>query len=151
MIVDGEDLELLVKTMGDKAKEQPPYLSSVFERDARNASDSSCVLLIGVVGNPKNIEQPLDCGACGYKTCKDLLNAGRRMGRDFSGPICIFQAIDLGIALGSAVKLAGELNIDNRMMYTIGAAAKKLRLLDADTVIGIPLSVRGKNIYFDRQ
>lgn len=73
------------------------------------------------------------------------------MGKDFSGPICIFQAIDLGIALGSAVKLAGNLNIDNRMMYTIGAAAKKLRLLDADTVIGIPLSVRGKNIYFDRQ
>jgi hypothetical protein len=32
----------------------------------------------------------------------------------------------LGIALGSAVKLAGELNIDNRIMYTLGAAAKKI-------------------------
>jgi uncharacterized ferredoxin-like protein len=63
----------------------------------------------------------------------------------------MFQAIDLGIALASAVKLASELNVDNRMMYTIGAAAKKLGLLDSDVIIGIPLSVSGKNIYFDRK
>ena len=150
MIVDGSDLELLVSAMEDKAKEQPPYLSSIFDRDARNVRNSSCVLLIGVVGNPKKIEESLDCGACGYKTCKDLLNVRKREGKDFSGPICIFQALDLGIALGSAVKLASGLNVDNRMMYTIGAAAKKLHLLDSDIVIGIPLSVSGKNIYFDR-
>jgi uncharacterized ferredoxin-like protein len=57
----------------------------------------------------------------------------------------------LGIALGSAVKLASELNVDNRIFYTVGAAAKKLNLLDSDIIIGIPLSVTGKNIYFDRQ
>jgi len=32
-------------------------------------------------------------------------------------------------------------------MYTLGAAAKELELLDADVIIGIPLSVTGKNIY----
>jgi uncharacterized ferredoxin-like protein len=53
-------------------------------------------------------------------------------------------------AFGSAVKLAGELNIDNRIMYSVGAAAKKLNLLDSDLIIGIPLSVTGKNPYFDR-
>jgi uncharacterized ferredoxin-like protein len=78
------------------------------------------------------------------------LAIGKREGEDFTGPVCIFQAIDLGIALGSAVKLAGELNIDNRIMYTVGAAAKKLNLLDSDLIIGIPLSVTGKNPYFDR-
>jgi uncharacterized ferredoxin-like protein len=36
------------------------------------------------------------------------------------------------------------------MMYTIGAAAKALNLLEADVIIGIPLSAAGKNIYFDR-
>ena len=46
--------------------------------------------------------------------------------------------------------MAQELNIDNRMMYTIGAAARKLRLLDSDLIIGIPLSATGKNPYFDR-
>ena len=151
VIVDGKDLELLASAMEDKAKERPPYLSSAFARDAQNVRDSGCVLLIGVTGEPKKIEQPMDCGACGYKSCKDLLNAGKRQGKDFIGPICVFQAMDLGIALASAVKLASELNVDNRMMYTIGAAAKKLGLLDSDVIIGIPLSVSGKNIYFDRK
>ena len=58
--------------------------------------------------------------------------------------------MDLGIALGSAVKTASEMNIDNRLMYTLGAAAKELELLDADVIIDIPLSATGKNIYFDR-
>jgi uncharacterized ferredoxin-like protein len=95
-------------------------------------------------------EYLVNCGACGYKSCKDILAGGKREGEDFTGPVCIFQAIDLGIALGSEVKLAGELNIDNRTMYTVGAAAKKLSLLDSELIIGIPLSVTGKNPYFDR-
>jgi len=33
----------------------------------------------------------------------------------------------------------------------VGAAAKALRILDADIIIGIPLSTAGKNIYFDRR
>jgi len=63
--------------------------------------------------------------------------------------LCL-KVIYLGIALGSAVKTAADLNIDNRMLYTMGAAAKELGLLDADVFIGIPLSVSGKNILFDR-
>ena len=151
LIIDGSELELLANAMEDKAKERPPYLSSAFSRDAGNVRKSSCVLLIGVTGEPKKIKQPFDCGACGYGTCEKLLHARKRQGNDFVGPICMFQAIDLGIALGSAVKLASELNVDNRMMYTIGAAAKKLGLLDSDAIIGIPLSVSSKNIYFDRK
>jgi uncharacterized ferredoxin-like protein len=38
-----------------------------------------------------------------------------------------------------------------KTMVIDGAAAKKLRLLDSDIIIGIPLSATGKNIYFDRQ
>lgn len=69
---------------------------------------------------------------------------------DFSGPVCVIQAIDLGIAIGSAVKIASSLNADNRIMYTVGAAAKQLGFLDADIIMGIPISVSGKNPYFDR-
>lgn len=151
VLVDGDDVEALARAMEDKAEDKPPYLSPVFSRDARNLRGSTCVLLIGVTGKPKKMDQPLDCGACGYETCRRLLNARKKEGNDFSGPLCIFQAIDLGIALGSAVKLASELNVDNRLMYTIGAAARRLRFMDADVVIGIPLSTGGKNPYFDRQ
>ncbi|MFC2012906.1 DUF2148 domain-containing protein, partial [Chloroflexota bacterium] len=135
----------------DKAKEQPPHLAPTFARDAGSVRNSDCVVLVGVAGNPKKVELPLDCGACGYRNCKQLLNERKREGKDFSGPVCMVQSMDLGIALGSAVKIASELNVDNRMMYTIGSAAKKLRLLDSDVIIGIPLSVTGKSIYFDRK
>jgi uncharacterized ferredoxin-like protein len=56
----------------------------------------------------------------------------------------------MGIALGSAVRTAGLLCADTRIMYRIGVAARRLGLIDADYVMGIPLSATGKNIYFDR-
>ena len=148
-ILTGEDLEKLAAAMEKKVKEKSTELPG-FKRDADNVRGSAAVLLIGVSRDPKRMEIPLNCGACGYKSCKDLLASGKREGEDFTGPVCMFQAIDLGIALGSAVKLAGELGMDNRIMYTIGAAAKKMNLLDSDVIIGIPLSVTGKNPYFDR-
>ena len=52
--------------------------------------------------------------------------------------------------MGSAVKTASLLNIDNRIMYSVGVAAVELKLIDADIAYGIPLSARSKNIYFDR-
>jgi len=37
-------------------------------------------------------------------------------------------------------------------MYRVGAAAKMLNLLpEASVIMGIPLSAKGKNIFFDRQ
>jgi uncharacterized ferredoxin-like protein len=49
------------------------------------------------------------------------------------------------------VKTAGLLNADNRIMYRIGPVARELGLIDADNVMGIPLSATGKSIYFDRK
>ena len=46
------------------------------------------------------------------------------------------------------MKLANELNVDNRLMYTVGVAAKRLGFVDADVVIGIPLSTGGKKPLF---
>ncbi len=60
------------------------------------------------------------------------------------------KLVDLGIALGSAAKVAGILNVDNRVMRSIGEAAENLKLLKADYVVGIPISIKGKNIFFDR-
>ena len=148
-LLTGGDLEKLATAMEAKVQQKSTELP-MFKRDAGNVRGSAAVLLIGVSRDPKRLELPLNCGACGHKTCKELVAAGKREGEDFIGPACIFQAIDLGIALGSAVKLAAALNIDNRIMYSVGAAAKKLKLLDSDLIIGIPLSVTGKSPYFDR-
>lgn len=148
-ILEGSDLESLAKAMEQKAEKSTRF-PSAFSRDAANLRKSACVLLVGVSGDNKG----LDCGACGYTKCRGLQRRrqrGVREGRDFTGPNCLFQGIDLGIALSSAVKLASDLNVDNRMMYTVGAAAKAIKLLDSDIIIGIPLSVSGKSPYFDRK
>lgn len=152
LIIDGDDLEALAAAMERRAKKKPSHLATTMARDAGNVRNSSCVLLIGVTGTPKKIEQPLNCGACGYESCERLLKAReRKQTIDYSGPNCIFQAVDLGIALGSAVKLAAEFGVDNRIMYTVGSTAKEMGLLDSDVIFGIPLSVTGKSPYFDRQ
>jgi uncharacterized ferredoxin-like protein len=59
--------------------------------------------------------------------------------------------MDLGIALGVAAKMAAEFNIDNRVMYTAGAAAMTLGLMEADLIVVLPLSISEKNIFFDRK
>jgi len=120
-----------------------------FMRDAKNVKDSEVVVLVGVEGTKSF---GLNCGACGFSSCEEFSKAKREMGQDFAGPTCIFKALDLGIALGSAVKTASILNIDNRIMYRIGAAAKRLDLLPkCNVIMGIPLAAKGKNIYFDRK
>ena len=92
-------------------------------RDARNVSDSAAVVLLGVnFGNPT----------------EEWINFKAKL-------------IDLGIAAGSAAKIASELNVDNRIMHSIGLAASKAELLRADEILGIPLSAKGKSIFFDRK
>jgi uncharacterized ferredoxin-like protein len=112
-------------------------------RDANNVGASSAVVLIGI----KDADvADLNCAACGEETCIVINTTDG----EFQGPQCALRVLDMGIALGSAVKMAGMLNVDNRIMYRAGVAARRLGLIDADFVMGIPLSVSGKSIYFDR-
>jgi len=146
LIIDGEDLDRLASAMEEKMRSKAVQLQG-FQNNAEQIRQSSAVLLIGVTGEPKRLEPPLNCGACGYQTCEGFVGVGQREGEDFKGPLCIWESIDLGIALGSAAKTASALNVDNRIMYTIGAAARKLKLMRADVVVGIALIALGKNPY----
>ena len=145
IIVYGEEKDAIARKMEEMAEERK---IEGFRRDAKNVRDSEAVILIGVRGNKSF---GLNCGACGYESCKEFDDAQKKFGEDFFGPTCLFKALDLGIALGSAVKTASLLNVDNRVMYRVGTAALKLNLLpEATVVMGIPVSAKGKNIYFDR-
>lgn len=144
-IVTGSEKESLAKEMEKIAEERK---NSGFRRDADNVRNSESVVLIGVRGT---VKFRLDCGACGYANCEEFGKTEKKTGQDFIGPNCVFKALDLGIALGSAVKTAGIHSVDNRIMYSIGTAAKRMKFLqDASVIIGIPISVKGKSIYFDR-
>lgn len=120
----GEDsIKTAIVTDEDKEK-----LTKIMEemgrsRDAGNVREAKAVVLIGVeCGMPNSEWWPFKA-----------------------------KLIDLGIALGSAVKIASDLNVDNRIMYSVGMAAMKMNIMKADEIQGIPLSVRGKNIFFDRK
>lgn len=116
-----------------------------FDRDGRNVLLSGAVLLVGLAGAQT---VGLNCGACGFARCAELTAAAA--GPEFAGPICAWRLVDLGIALGSAAKTASLLNVDNRLMYRIGVSARRLKMLDAEIICGIPLSASGKSPYFDR-
>ncbi|MBL7210769.1 MAG: hypothetical protein ISS61_00160 [Desulfobacteraceae bacterium] len=143
-IVDGPDLAKL----GDEmvAYGERNGLKN-FDRDGGNVKASGAVVLIGVkTAKPGG----LNCGACGYSDCKGLTSAPQA-DVQFAGPNCAYKLLDLGIALGSAVKTASLMNADNRIMYRIGAVAREMKLMDAAVIMGIPLASTGKNIFFDRK
>jgi uncharacterized ferredoxin-like protein len=145
LIVYGKEKDVIADKMEEIAVERK---IEGFKRDAKNVRDSLAVVLLAVRGD-RSIG--LNCGSCGYEGCQEFDKADKKLGKDFVGPTCIFKALDLGISLGSAAKTASILNIDNRVMYRVGTAASKLKLLpQATIVIGIPVSARGKSIYFDR-
>jgi uncharacterized ferredoxin-like protein len=116
-----------------------------YDRDGENVRNSSAILLLSL-DNPA--PGGMNCGACGHNRCADLKT---EKGAEFDGPLCAWRLLDLGIALGSAAKTASMFNLDNRIMYRIGSVAKKLGLIPGEMVVGIPVSVSGKNIYFDRK
>ncbi|MEM2214632.1 MAG: DUF2148 domain-containing protein [Candidatus Nezhaarchaeales archaeon] len=125
IIQDRTDIERLAEVMEKMAEELGEY----FRRDADNIRRSNVVVLIG---------------------CK-VKDIGVKAPRSHQYDInLVLNLINLGIAIGSAVKTASLHNVDNRVMYTAGLAAQTLKLIDADVVLAIPLSATSKNIYFDR-
>ncbi len=140
-VIEGEDCQRLADEM---VKYGVKVNKKNFDRDARNVAASPAVMLIGIK-DAKSLD--LNCGACGVEMCNDRVPAEHG---EFVGPQCAFRVLDMGIALGSAVKTASLLNVDNRIMYRAGVVARLMGLIDADFVMGIPLSVTGKSIYFDR-
>lgn len=111
-----------------------------FRRDANNLRLAQAVVLIGVKRHYYGLPY---CSFCGFENCGECEKAGAR---------CAFNTIDLGVALSSAAAIACDDRVDNRMMFSVGKAAEEMNYSDEDTVLwhGIPISVSGKNVFFDR-
>jgi uncharacterized ferredoxin-like protein len=137
LITDKGTIRKLAASMRRISKsEKRPSL----ERDAGNIEGLKAVVLVGVKDNPAG----LNCAFCGYRDCQATKAAKG---------ICALNSVDLGIAVGSSVSIASRFHIDNRIMYSIGLAASRLGLFPRDVrqILGIPLSVSGKNPFFDRK
>jgi uncharacterized ferredoxin-like protein len=145
-VVVGQEIEALAVDMEKIGAERK---MEVWSQLAKGVRGSDAIVLIGVKGTKRYVT---NCGACGYESCDQFEKAEKRLRQDFEGPTCIFKALDLGVAVCSAVKMASLLNVDNRIYYRIGAAAKRLNYMpEASIIMGIPLSAKGKSPYFDRK
>lgn len=137
MILTGEDKDKLADEMRVAAEE---YGEEFIERDSHNVDASHCIVLIGVTSQIFGLT---NCGMCGFKNCAETVKAGAN---------CVFNITDLGIAVGSAVSVAADHRIDNRVMYSAGRAAVRLGIFPEDVTVcwGIPLYTGSKSIFFDR-
>lgn len=134
-IVTDKDIEILSNTMLEMQKENG---MKFFLRDADNILNAECIILIGT----REKEQGLNCGHCGFPTC-ELRTAGVP---------CALNAIDVGIAIGSACSVAADLRLDTRVMFSAGLAAQRLNWLEnCKMVLAIPVSASSKNPFFDRK
>ncbi|MBU1037789.1 MAG: ferredoxin [Candidatus Omnitrophica bacterium] len=138
MVIDDDSTKArVISTMkGISKSENRPSL----ERDANSIAASQHLIVIGVKANPAG----LNCGFCGYANCGELSK---------TKGICAYNSMDLGIAVSSAAEMAGRFHIDNRLMYSIGRACLDMKLFSGTVkqALGIPLSVTGKNPFFDRK
>lgn len=114
--------------------------SSWYGRDAGNVRAAQALVLIGVRETYRGIAH---CGFCGFSDCGACKKAGGN---------CAFAYLDLGIALSSAAMAAASEQVDNRIMFSVAKAAAEMGYEDGPVLWhGIPLSVSGKNIFFDRK
>jgi len=111
-----------------------------FVRDFFCTENIYAILLVGVQKNPLGLP---DCGYCGFSNCNECKKNGAN---------CFFNIVDLGIAVSSAVSTASNLKVDTRIMYSIGRAARDLKILPEqyNIVLGIPISATSKSPFFDR-
>ena len=135
-IMDGEDKKKLTDAMRELGA---LWNESYFARDAGNVDACPCIVMIGISTKPRS----LDCALCGTPDCATAVKQ--------TIP-CALALTDLGIAVGSAAATAMDNRIDNRILFSAGMAALKLKLFPDDVKVcyGIGLSVSGKNVFFDR-
>ncbi len=138
-IISGDDLMVLAKEMRKIAAETN---TAFFARDAENIEKAQLCVLIGTRIEALGLS---NCGLCGHNTCASK--------NKYPDVPCAFNTGDLGIAIGSAVSVAADARIDNRIMFSAGTAARNLNFLPKEIriVYGIPLSISGKSPFFDRK
>ena len=139
LILDGTDKDAVADEMRRIAGDNENLAS--FKRDAGNVDASEYVVALAVIDKPAGL---IVCGSCGFEKCGDAVKAGVP---------CTFNISDLGTAACSACAVASHHWIDNRLMYTAGRAVENLDLFGTKIRMcyGIPISAKGKSIYFDRK
>lgn len=139
MVLTGEDKDALADTMERMGNE---HGMGFFLRDAGNVRTAGAVVLMGMRENKRALNEI--CGYCHFKNCADCAQ---------HNGVCTFDAVDLGIALGSAVASAADERVDSRILFSAGRAALEMKLFGEGVtmIFAVPISISGKSPFFDRK
>ncbi|MBU3917908.1 hypothetical protein KKA14_20465 [bacterium] len=147
IVVGNEEMEAIAEycfSLGD--------MSPLAARDGRHVvqliKEPASLMLIG---DKRKSPFNYDCGACGYRTCKEMNKAELVESLTANGPSCQFKNLNLNIAANAAASLAHRLGLHCRVFSTLAFAARSMEIIkDVDIVTSVSVSVAKKNPYFDR-
>jgi formate dehydrogenase beta subunit len=99
-----------------------------------------------------------DCGACGFKTCREaVINCQNRLNETggepwgwlMKGPSCVWRAMELGISIDWAAAAAHRLNIESRVGMVPATAFMRMGFMEGCTlVIVVPIGPCKERWYF---
>lgn len=100
-----------------------------------------------------------DCGACGFKTCREaVINCQNRLNETggepwgwlMKGPSCIWRILELGIAVDWAAAAVHKYNLPSRVAMIPGTIFLRMGYMeDCTTIMVIPIGPCKESWYFD--
>jgi NADPH-dependent glutamate synthase beta subunit-like oxidoreductase len=101
----------------------------------------------------------LNCGACGFKTCREAVinfqnrlneTGGEPWGWLMKGPSCIWRLVEFGIAVDWAAAAAHRHNVESRLAMISGTAFMRMGYLpDCSIMVVVPLGPCKERWYFE--
>jgi hypothetical protein len=153
---------LALHTAGDPGRAPIPFLPT--EEALAGFAEAECGLsertsLLETTRCLKCNEVGLDCGACGFKTCREAaINCQNRLNETggepwgwlMKGPSCIWRLMELGIAVDWAAAAAHRNNVESRVTMVPATAFMRMGYLpDCSMVLVLPLGPCKEHWYFD--
>jgi NADPH-dependent glutamate synthase beta subunit-like oxidoreductase/uncharacterized ferredoxin-like protein len=99
-----------------------------------------------------------DCGACGFKTCREAVincqnrfneTGGEPWGWLMKGPSCVWRAMELGISIDWAAAAAHTLNVESRVAMIPATAFMRMGYMEGCTLVTVlPLGPCRERWYF---
>lgn len=100
----------------------------------------------------------LDCGGCGFKTCREAViqcrnrlneTGGEPWGWLMKGPSCIWRAMELGISIDWAAAAAHRLNVESRVAMIPATAFMRMGYMEGCTLVTVlPIGPCKEHWYF---
>ena len=99
-----------------------------------------------------------DCGACGFKTCREaVINCQNRLNETggepwgwlMKGPSCVWRALELGISMDWAAAAAHRLNVESRIGLIPATIFMRMGYMEGCTLVTVlPLGPCKERWYF---